>query len=611
MFVSSIVFLALFMITPETRHEYEAALIRTSSDAAAQVRLALWCELHGLDAERKTHLELALKADPTHTTARGLLGLVEDGGRLARPREITERVQADPTLTHLLAQYETRRDATPDTAAGHWNLANWCDSVGLKAEAVGHYSAVTRIDPNHAKAWAKLGCEHYGNRWLTRTQIAHETIEAEAQRTADATWTARLATWKRWLRDDEHRQESLQQLGKVRDPRAVPAITRTFLKGTSWEQSHAVSMLAAIDAPEAAKALVGLAVSGRTTRVRRDATEGLLRHDPSHFVDDLIARFRDPIKYKSAKEVGPSSPGVLLVDRPTMVERRIYEPPAVQVGALTAVAGPNQVIVRRSNQPAIDQETRRTVAATETQLEGDVAKLVQHNAAINANNQEIDRVLAQVTGRQFGPNRITWAAWWVNQKGESYKLTSYSSAKPVVVNNVAILYVPPVIAPAFTLINLNVPARSHHSCFAAGTPVLTLRGMRLIETIEVGDLVLSQDVTTGMLGYEPVVASLKNPPAPTLRLELDRGESIITTGIHRFWSPGIGWRMARELKVGDRVRTLDGSSRLMAIEPQSVRPVFNLEVAHQASFFVGRHAVLVHDHSTVSPVSQPFDAVTD
>ena len=159
--------------------------------------------------------------------------------------------------------------------------------------------------------------------------------------------------------------------------------------------------------------------------------------------------------------------------------------------------------------------------------------------------------------------------------------------------------------------NLNVPTRSHHSCFGAGTPVLTLKGHQPIETIEVGDLVLTQDVRSGAIGYEPVVAALKNPPAPTLKLELDQGESIITTGIHRFWTPGHGWTMARELKVGDRVRTLDGPVRIIAIAPQPVRPVFNLEVAHHANFFVGRSSILVHDHSSAQPVSQPFDAVAE
>ena len=66
--------------------------------------------------------------------------------------------------------------------------------------------------------------------------------------------------------------------------------------------------------------------------------------------------------------------------------------------------------------------------------------------------------------------------------------------------------------------------------------------------------------------------------------------------------------MARELKPGDRVRTIDGTSRVEEIEKEVVQPVFNLEVASHASFFVGPQGALVHDNTLVEPVFQPFDA---
>lgn len=58
-----------------------------------------------------------------------------------------------------------------------------------------------------------------------------------------------------------------------------------------------------------------------------------------------------------------------------------------------------------------------------------------------------------------------------------------------------------------------------------------------------GDAVLSQDVRTGYLSYQPVVAVRHNRPNPTLRIELDH-ETIVATPIHRFWIAGVGWTMA-------------------------------------------------------------------
>jgi hypothetical protein len=56
--------------------EYEAARARAGRDPAAHVRLALWCEAHGLSSEKLKHLALALLNEPKNATARGLLGPV-------------------------------------------------------------------------------------------------------------------------------------------------------------------------------------------------------------------------------------------------------------------------------------------------------------------------------------------------------------------------------------------------------------------------------------------------------------------------------------------------------------------------------------------------------
>src|SRR5215212_8564037 len=55
---------------------YEAAKAGAGRDAEAHVRLSLWCEAHGLDAERVKHLAMAVMVDPANAKARGLMGLV-------------------------------------------------------------------------------------------------------------------------------------------------------------------------------------------------------------------------------------------------------------------------------------------------------------------------------------------------------------------------------------------------------------------------------------------------------------------------------------------------------------------------------------------------------
>ncbi len=140
-----------------------------------------------------------------------------------------------------------------------------------------------------------------------------------------------------------------------------------------------------------------------------------------------------------------------------------------------------------------------------------------------------------------------------------------------------------------------------HSCFVAGTLVLTLDGRRPIESIRTGDQVLSRDVATGALAFRPVLAPHHNPPDVTLKVSLDGGDAVVVSRFHAFWLAGRGWALARDLKPGDVLRTLDGTARIAAIEPRPVQPVFNLDIAEFRTYFVGDSALLVHDNSAPRP----------
>src|SRR5262249_47243304 len=87
------------------RTAYETLRAQAGRDPDAQVRLALWCEQHGLQAERMRHLGLAALADPDHAIARALQGLIKDGDRWRRPEQVAERVRSDAALAGALAEY--------------------------------------------------------------------------------------------------------------------------------------------------------------------------------------------------------------------------------------------------------------------------------------------------------------------------------------------------------------------------------------------------------------------------------------------------------------------------------------------------------------------------
>src|SRR5882757_9983400 len=83
---------------PDLTRTYQEARARTGKSSEEQVRLALWCEAHGLTKERLNHLALAVLSDPANATARGLMGLVAYNGRFQRPEAVAEKSRADADL---------------------------------------------------------------------------------------------------------------------------------------------------------------------------------------------------------------------------------------------------------------------------------------------------------------------------------------------------------------------------------------------------------------------------------------------------------------------------------------------------------------------------------
>jgi hypothetical protein len=210
----------------------------------------------------------------------------------------------------------------------------------------------------------------------------------------------------------------------------------------------------------------------------------------------------------------------------------------------------------------------------------------RHNSQVLMANRPVVEVLEAVTGQRLGDDQDQWATWWYDQEGYRYE--------------------PPIRSYKRTIVRyVSIPMRVK-SCFGQGTPVLTIRGPRPIETLRIGDLVLSEDCQSGRLSYEPVVGLHHNSPMPTLRLRLG-DEEIISTTYHRFWRAGQGWAMARELQLGDVLRKLAGRIKVAEIQVGPVEPVFNLDVASNCTYFVGKNGILVHDNSLPPSMLTPFD----
>ena len=248
---------------------------RPGHDADAHVRLALWCEQHGMTAERMKHLATAVLYDPSNALARGLMGLVAfttaSGSApttsAARPR----RTQAPGAAGRVPGQ---RRAKAADTADDQWKLAIWCEQNGLKDAGDRPLPAVvTRLDPGREAAWKHLGFKKVGGRWVKPEWQAAAKREADEQnrrRQALEAAPGAVAIGGSPAGIRAGGPDAEAGLAGVTDPRAVPMVWTVFVPRGAEGQKVAVRVLGQIDAPGSSRSLALLALMSPNAEVRSE-----------------------------------------------------------------------------------------------------------------------------------------------------------------------------------------------------------------------------------------------------------------------------------------------------------------------------------------------------
>ncbi len=134
------------------------------------------------------------------------------------------------------------------------------------------------------------------------------------------------------------------------------------------------------------------------------------------------------------------------------------------------------------------------------------------------------------------------------------------------------------------------------NCFVAGTKVLTDKGEKPIEDIEIGDKVLSKDEKTGQKAYKKVLHLFQHDD-DTIYTIYVKGKKIEATGNHPFWVDGKGWVLVEDLKVGDILLQSNGEKlKIDQIDAEHrMETVYNFEVEDYHTYFVSDLGIWVHN----------------
>ena len=142
----------------------------------------------------------------------------------------------------------------------------------------------------------------------------------------------------------------------------------------------------------------------------------------------------------------------------------------------------------------------------------------------------------------------------------------------------------------------NIAKKIPCGCFLAGTLIFTDTCQKAIEEIQVGDKVWAYNDTAGNYALKKVVSLLRYVRDSVYNIRIGE-ETIQATADHPFFISG-HWLRIAELKVGDSVKTYDGSN--LAIEQITVAlgrtTVYNFEVEDYHRYYVSHTKVLVHNN---------------
>lgn len=595
------------------RDEYEGRRSRISpTKADDHWKLALWCEKNGLADEATAHFSAVTRLDPKREAAWKRLGYAKTNGRWMTTSQIAaEEAQAEARAAieaewlPRIEQWAVQLSAPASRGEALAGLATVEDPLLVPAV----WSVlVTSRRPDHVTAVQVLGQIDARDASRALAQLAAFSEDAEVRRLATETLKRRDA--REWA-------DSLIRLIRKPIQYSVRPVGGPGSPGELYVEGKQYNFRRLYAAPPQP---VLPTMPGDQFVVGPDGLPVVYRQ--GRYMDQLPFSFRAqrfdpglPVQNPSEREAVLTRLGEMGLDRRQF--ESIEDPPVLRElphftlrgAARAGLPQGNFVFGMRTLEIPIGLamlESQRATAAVQEHLQRDVAAIESHNAPINTLNAWILPVLEEATGVRNGADPEVWRNWWINQIGMRQVLPRPADGTSTFTDVVSVQSRPVPIG----VLDQPLMTAELMSCFGAGTLVQSITGPRRIENFQVGDLVLSQDTTSGSLAYRPIVATHHNPPSKTFEVRLG-GETIVSSEFHRFWIAGRGWVMARDLRVGDVVRALGRTAEVEAIDEGEVQPVYNLDVADSRSFFVGKLGALVHDNSLPTTTITPFDAVPD
>jgi hypothetical protein len=459
---------------------------------------------------------------------------------------------------------------------------------------------------------------------MARQDLAEQRKLAQDAKQASQHWDPIVAKWLRSAsgRDLQERDNVLGEIRQVRELAAIPSIEKITLGRRAFDTKQAdpylqitlafLQAMHELPYQAATESIARHAVLSPGMAAREAAIGELKLRNQANFMPLLLSNLRMPVESNYSVVTSP--------DGSVHYAHSLYrEGPNVDQ-SFDSNYFTNQMIfdgkeyrIQRNTGEIRDDTEKLRVAHVRQVIKTAVhsqAKYAQTAEQIEANvaaeNEEAERraeriipVLASVTGKDFETPKQWWNYW---QDTNEYYVSEHPVDYRYYANTDDHYYGHP-----------QDTISVQHSCFGRGTPVWTKTGLKPIETLQPGDLVLSQNTETGELRFQPVFVRTLRPSGKMMKLTTESGELNATTG-HPFWVTGQGWKMTKELGEDAVLHCLKGADRVRSVAPTDDAEAYNLVVAEFNTYFVGTSGLLVHDirpRGPITTVEPGIEALTD
>ncbi|HPF38116.1 MAG TPA: HEAT repeat domain-containing protein [Phycisphaerae bacterium] len=335
-------------------------------------------------------------------------------------------------------EYRERRKKCDKTADAHYALAMWCDERDLGPERSDELDHALELDPNHAATRAALGFEKEDSgAWVRKASgnapnpddIAADRQAAKEERLVRkiisewfvkirAIHDARMSP-KRGPVNRKKFKDARENILKIRDPLAIPALTGVLSAGNKASRLVLIESLAQFPDDDATMNLIVMSILDPSKQVRRAAAQELARRDDPRVID----RLQDAL-YSEEEGILRHSATALGVLRavevtPNLIEQLSTEVPgivrhsrAVYLGDIYGTFGGRARIVHGGylvgySPGSIGVLGPGSWVGTETYYE---------RTMVSVYRTEVQEALIAISGENFGFDRHKWIDWWESNK---------------------------------------------------------------------------------------------------------------------------------------------------------------------------------------------------